>query len=50
MKTNRPAFRIGCLILAATAFSGIPSIAQTQERAGTSSSASVISNVAVTQW
>jgi len=49
MKTNRPAFQIGCLILAATAFSGTPSIAQTQEPAGTSSAASVISNVAVTQ-
>ena len=49
MKTNRPAFRIGCLILAATAISGISSIAQTQEPAGASSAASVISNVAVTQ-
>jgi type IV pilus assembly protein PilQ len=49
MTTNRPAFRIGCLILAATAISGIPTIAQTQEPAGTSTAASVISNVAVTQ-
>jgi type IV pilus assembly protein PilQ len=49
MKTNRPAFRIGCLILAATAISGISSVAQTQEPAGASSAASVISNVAVTQ-
>jgi len=49
MKTNQPAFRIGCLILAATVMNAVPSIAQTQEPAGASASAAVISNVAVTQ-
>jgi type IV pilus assembly protein PilQ len=49
MKTNQPGFRIGCLILAATVMSVAPSYAQTQEPAGASASASVISNVAVTQ-
>jgi len=49
MKTNQPAFRIGCLILAATVMNVVPSIAQTQEPAGASASAAVISNVAVTQ-
>jgi type IV pilus assembly protein PilQ len=49
MKTNRPAFRFGCLILAAAALSVSPSYAQTQEPGGTSATASVISSVAVTQ-
>jgi type IV pilus assembly protein PilQ len=49
MKTNHPGFRIGCLILAATVMSVVPSYAQTQEPAGASASASVISNVAITQ-
>jgi type IV pilus assembly protein PilQ len=49
MKTNHPGFRIGCLILAATVISVAPSYAQTQEPAGASASASVISNVAITQ-
>ena len=49
MKTNQPGFRIGCLILAAMVTSVAPSYAQTQEPAGASASASVISNVAVTQ-
>ncbi len=49
MKTNQPAFRIGCLILAATVMNVGPSIAQTQEPAGASVSGTVISNVAVTQ-
>ena len=50
MKTNRPAFRIGCLILAAAALSVSPSFAQTQEPGGASAAtASVISSVAVTQ-
>jgi type IV pilus assembly protein PilQ len=49
MKTNQPAFRIGCLILAATVMNVGPSIAQTQEPAGASVSGAVISNVAVTQ-
>ena len=41
MKTNRPAFRIGCLIIAATVMNVVPSIAQTQEPAGASASATV---------
>jgi type IV pilus assembly protein PilQ len=50
MKTNRPAFRFGCLILAATALSAGASLAQTQEPGGTSAAtAGVISNVALTQ-
>ncbi len=49
MKTNRPAFRIGCLILAAAALSVSPSIAQTQEPAGATAAATVISSVAITQ-
>jgi type IV pilus assembly protein PilQ len=49
MKTNRPAFRIGCLIFAATTMSITPSFAQTQEPAGATATAAVISSVAVTQ-
>jgi type IV pilus assembly protein PilQ len=49
MKTNRPAFQIGCLILAATVLSSRPLLAQTQEPAGTTAAATVISSVAVTQ-
>src|SRR5215475_6697507 len=49
MKTNRPAFTIGCLILAAAALNAAPSIAQTQEPSGVTAPASVISNVAVSQ-
>ena len=49
MKTNRPAFRFGCLILAATTMTMTPSSAQTQESAGATATAGVISNVAVTQ-
>src|SRR3984885_7639557 len=49
MKMNRPAFRFGCLILAAAALSVSPSFAQTQEPGGASATASVISSVAVTQ-
>jgi type IV pilus assembly protein PilQ len=49
MKMNRPAFRFGCLILAAAALSVTPSYAQTQEPGGASATASVISSVAVTQ-
>jgi type IV pilus secretin PilQ/predicted competence protein len=49
MKMNRPAFRIGCLILAAATLSVSPSFAQTQEPGGASATASVISSVAVTQ-
>jgi type IV pilus assembly protein PilQ len=49
MKTNRPAFRIGCLIFAATTTTIAPSFAQTQEPAGATATAAVISGVAVTQ-
>lgn len=49
MKTNRPAFRIGCLILAATASTASPLLAQTAEPAGATAAATVISSVAVTQ-
>jgi type IV pilus assembly protein PilQ len=49
MKTNWPAMRIGCLILASAALATSPSVAQTQEPAGTSAAASVISSVAITQ-
>jgi type IV pilus assembly protein PilQ len=48
MKMNRPAFRIGCLTIAATALSMSTSFAQTQEPGGVSATASVISSVAVT--
>jgi type IV pilus assembly protein PilQ len=49
MMTNRPAFRIGCLIFAATTFTVTPSFAQTQEPAGATATAGVISSVAVSQ-
>jgi hypothetical protein len=49
MKTNRPAFRIGCLIFAATALTTSPLLAQTQEPSGATAAATVISNVAITQ-
>ena len=49
MKTTRPAFRIGCLILAATAVTTSPLLAQTQESAATTAAPTVISNVAVAQ-
>src|SRR5215472_3113740 len=49
MKTNWPALRDACLILAATAVTMSPAIAQTQESAGASKSAAVISSVAITQ-
>jgi type IV pilus assembly protein PilQ len=41
--------RIGCLILASAALATSPSVAQTQEPAGASATASVISSVAITQ-
>jgi type IV pilus assembly protein PilQ len=41
--------RNGCLILASAALTTIPSFAQTQEPAGASTTASVISSVAITQ-
>jgi type IV pilus assembly protein PilQ len=49
MMTNRPAFRIGCLIFAATTLTVTPSFAQTQEPAGATAAAGVISSVAVSQ-
>ena len=49
MKTNWPAMRIGCLILASAALATSPSVAQTQELAGANATASVISSVAITQ-
>jgi len=49
MKTNWPAMRIGCLIFASAGLASGPSLAQTQETAGASATASVISSVAVTQ-
>ena len=49
MKTNWPAFRHGCLILASIAGAASPALAQTQERSGTTPTGAVISSVAVTQ-
>ncbi len=49
MKTNRPAHQIGCLILAGVLLGGGPSIARGQEPAGASSTAAVISSVAIMQ-
>src|SRR5260370_838704 len=49
MKTNWPALRHGCLILASTALAISPVLAQTQEPAGARKSAAVISSVAITQ-
>jgi len=47
MKTNRPALRLGYLILASTALAASPMLAQTQAPAGATSA--VISSVAITQ-
>ena len=49
MKTNWPALRHGCLILASMALATAPVLAQAQESAGASKSAAVISSVAITQ-
>lgn len=49
MKTNWQALRHGCLILASLAVATSPVRAQTQEPAGASGSAVVISSVAITQ-
>ena len=49
MITNWPALRNGCLILASVAFGSMPALAQTQEPAGATATASVISSVAITQ-
>jgi len=49
MKTNWPAFRCGCLILAGAMLGVVPASVHGQESAGTNASAAVISSVAVTQ-
>jgi type IV pilus secretin PilQ/predicted competence protein len=49
MKTNWPALRNGCLILASLACGTAPLLAQSQESAGVTAKAAVISNVAVMQ-
>ena len=49
MKTNWPALRNGCLILASMAGAVGPALAQTQEPAGANKAAAVISSVAITQ-
>ncbi len=49
MKTNRPAYQIGCLILASVLVGGNSPVARGQEPAGASSTAAVISSVAITQ-
>ena len=49
MKTNWPALRCGCLILASMALATSPVLAQTQEPTGASATAAVISSVAITQ-
>jgi type IV pilus assembly protein PilQ len=49
MKTNWPALRHGCLILASMAWATSPVLAQTQEPSGAVTNAAVISSVAITQ-
>jgi type IV pilus assembly protein PilQ len=49
MKTNWPALRNGCLILASLASSATPLLAQSQETAAAPATAAVISSVAVMQ-
>src|SRR5260370_36691728 len=49
MKTNWPAFRHGYLMLASLALAVSPALAQTQEPAGATATAAVISSVAITQ-
>src|SRR5438876_6555972 len=49
MITNWPALRNGCLILASVALTSVSAIAQTQEPAVPTATASVISSVAITQ-
>jgi len=49
MKTNWPALRNGCLILASLACSSAPLLGQSQESAGVTATAAVISSVAVMQ-
>jgi type IV pilus assembly protein PilQ len=49
MKTNWPALRHGCLILASMALAMSPVLAQAQEPSGVVANAAVISSVAITQ-
>jgi type IV pilus assembly protein PilQ len=49
MTTNRPAFQIGCLILAGVLVGGGPSVVRGQEPAGVNTTVAVISSVAITQ-
>src|ERR1700758_3288002 len=49
MKTNWPALRNGCLILASLACGAAPMLAQSHEAAAVAPGAAVISSVAVTQ-
>lgn len=49
MTTNWRAFRCGCLILAGVMLGGNPAIVRGQESAGASTTAAVISSVAITQ-
>jgi len=49
MKTNWPAFRFGCLILATAALGGSPATLRGQDATASPSSAAVISSVAITQ-
>jgi type IV pilus assembly protein PilQ len=49
MKTNWPALRSSCLILASMAVATSPALAQTQEPAGATAVAAVISSVAILQ-
>ncbi len=49
MKTNWPAHRHGCLILASMSLAASAALAQMQEPVGAKASAAVISSVAITQ-
>jgi len=49
MKTNWPAFRCGCLIVASAVLGGSLATVRGQEPAGATSTAAVISSVAITQ-
>lgn len=49
MTTNRPAFQIGCLILAGVLVGGGPSVVRGQEPVGVNTTVAVISSVAITQ-
>ena len=49
MKTNWPAFRCGCLIVTSVMLGGSLASVRGQEPAGATSTAAVISSVAITQ-